>query len=190
MLHVCFQSWICVIPPITLQVKFFLRQIWIYRKILFVCVCGRLAFGIWRSALLTAPGHKVSTRLSICLLVRLISACWVTQAIKIYLIVSSSALFAPRKILFVLQKKKCQQKAISGATIFFFHFSKFLKYHQTSKMPSRRFRGLQFFARRHNHLFLDSCPSSGHLISWTWPIDLFSLFVLFPNTGDNTKKEK
>ena len=120
MLHVCFQSWICVIPPITLQVKFFLRQIWIYRKILFVCVCGRLAFAIWRSALLTAPGHKVSTRLSICLLVRLISACWVTQAIKIYLIVSSSALFAPRKILFVLQKKKCQQKAISGATIFFF----------------------------------------------------------------------
>ena len=43
-----------------------------------------------------------------------------TQAIKIYLIVSSSALFAPRKILFVLQKKKCQQKAISGATILFF----------------------------------------------------------------------
>ena len=127
-----------------------------------------------------------------------------TQAIKIYLIMSSSALFAPRKILFVLQKKKMSTEGHFWCNDFFFHFSKFLKYHQTSKMPSRRFRGLQFFARRHNPypgyqrfflacdgelrfvgrrpkpetahekplvhrvhnpLFLDSCPSSGHLIS-------------------------
>ena len=127
-----------------------------------------------------------------------------TQAIKIYLIVSSSALFAPRKILFVLQKKKYVNRRPSLVQRFFFHLSKFLKYHQTSKMPSRRFRGLQFFARRHNPypgyqrfflacdgelrfvgrrpkpdtahekplaprvhnpLFLDSCHSSGHLIS-------------------------
>ena len=226
MLHVCFQSWICVITPITLQVKFFLRQIWIYRKILFVCVCGRLAVGIWRSALLTTPGHKVSTRLSICLLVRLISACWVTQVIKIYLIVSSSALFAPRKILFVLQKKYVNRRQFLVQRFFFFIYQNFSSITKLQRCRREDLEAYNFlpgdiiltlgnrgFSSRATgsfvssaegrnrkprmkslwhpgYIILDSCPSSGHLISWTWPIDLFSLYLLFPNTGDNTKKEK
>ena len=46
-----------------------------------------------------------------------------TQAIKIYLIMSSSALFAPRKILFVLQKKKNVNRRPFLVQRFFFFIS-------------------------------------------------------------------
>ena len=60
-----------------------------------------------------------------------------------------------------------QQEPVSSANDVF-HLPKLLmSCHQTSKMPSRIFGGLQSFVRRQNPLFLASYPSSGHLISRT-----------------------
>ena len=61
-------------------------------------------------------------------------------------------------------KKLCQQEAISSANDYFFSPTKIF---QSSKMPLRRFGGLQFFVRRQTPLFLESYPSSGHLILHT-----------------------
>jgi len=51
-------------------------------------------------------------------------------------------------------KKTCQQEAISSANGFlFFPCQNFLNCHQTSKMPSRTFGGLQFFVGQQNPYF-------------------------------------
>ena len=71
-------------------------------------------------------------------------------------------------------KKLCQQEPVSSANDVF-HLPKLLmSCHQTSKMPSRIFGGLQSFVRRQNPLFLASYPSWGHLISRTWPRNVAS----------------
>ena len=64
-------------------------------------------------------------------------------------------------------KKNCQQEAISSANNFF-HLINLLKCHQSLKMPSSRFGGLQFFVRWQTSSFLDSYPSWAHLILQTW----------------------
>ena len=63
----------------------------------------------------------------------------------------------------------CQQEAISS-TNGFFTDQNFLKCHQTSKIPSRRFGSPLFFVRQQNPLFLDGYPSLDPLISRTIPI--------------------
>ena len=55
------------------------------------------------------------------------------------------------------------RKAFLVHTIFS-PFQNFLNCHQTSKMPWSLFGDLQFFVRQQNPLFLDSYPSSGHLV--------------------------
>ena len=64
-------------------------------------------------------------------------------------------------------KKLRQQKPVSSANDVFHRPKLLMSCHQTSKMPSRIFGGLQSFVRRLNPLFLASYPSSGHLISRT-----------------------
>ena len=70
-------------------------------------------------------------------------------------------------VFFFFCKKICQQAAISRANDFSHLPENFLKCHQTSKMWSSRFGGLQFFVRQKNSLFLHSYTSLCHLSSRT-----------------------
>ena len=56
-----------------------------------------------------------------------------------------------------------QRVVISSANDFFFF---------TNQNFLNCFPGLQFYVRWQNPLFLDSYPSSGHLISGAWPIEV------------------
>ena len=60
-------------------------------------------------------------------------------------------------------KKICQQEAISSMNFFFFHQTSFLKCHQSSKMLSKRFGGVQFLVRQQMPLFLNSYFLLGYL---------------------------
>ena len=71
--------------------------------------------------------------------------------------------FALRKNFVCFAKKICQQEAIPSVNNFI-HLPNFWKCHQTSKMLSRSFGGLQCFVRQQNPLLLDSHPLQGHLI--------------------------
>ena len=87
----------------------------------------------------------------------------------------SGALFALRKILFFVQKRKnfCEQEAISSANGFFSTAKFFLTITRLSdavENMSRIFKGPQIFVTRQNPLLLDSYRMLGHVISRTWPI--------------------
>ena len=90
------------------------------------------------------------------------STMWDPQRKKDFFLIETKPLFAPHKILFVLQKKGQHRKPFLSPT-------KFLNCYQTSKILSRIFGGLQFFVGWQNPLFLDRYPLLGHLISRTWP---------------------
>ena len=76
-------------------------------------------------------------------------------------------MFTLRKIFVSFAKNSVNRRPFLVRTMFF-HLPKLLSCHQTSKVPSRIFGGLQSFVRRQNPLFLASYPSSRHLISRTW----------------------
>ena len=60
-------------------------------------------------------------------------------------------------------KKSVNRKPFLVWMFFFFHQTSFLKCHQSSKMLSKRFGGVQFLVRYQTPLFLNSYSLLGHL---------------------------